>query len=52
MLSSANFLPLARSKAITKSLTVRLDRDRAERHQKKEEEAARREAEQPALFTF
>jgi len=31
---------------------VRLERDRAERRQKKEEEAARRETEQPALFEF
>jgi len=31
---------------------VRLERDRAERHQKKEEEAAAKKAEQPALFTF
>jgi len=31
---------------------VRLDRDRAERREKKEEEATRREAEQPALFDF
>ncbi len=31
---------------------VRLDRDRADRRQKKEEEAARRKAEQPALFDF
>jgi len=30
----------------------RLDRDRAERRQKREEEAARRKAEQPALFDF
>ena len=35
-----------------KRTTVRLDRERAERRQKKEEEAARREAEQPALFDF
>jgi len=33
-------------------IKVRLDRDRAERREKKEEEAARREAEQPALFDF
>ena len=31
---------------------VRLERDRAERRQRKEEEAARRKAEQPALFDF
>ena len=31
---------------------IRLERDRAERRQKKEEEAARGEAEQPALFEF
>jgi hypothetical protein len=31
---------------------ARLDRDRAERQQKREEEAARRKAEQPALFDF
>ncbi len=31
---------------------VRLDRDRAERRQKREEEAAARKAEQPALFNF
>ena len=35
-----------------KRTTIRLDRDRAERRQRKEEEAARREAEQPALFDF
>ena len=35
-----------------KRTTVRLDRDRAERRQKKEEEAVRRKTEQPALFTF
>jgi len=35
-----------------KRTTVRLDRERAERRQKREEEAARRKAEQPALFTF
>ncbi|MBA7692005.1 hypothetical protein ES703_100561 [subsurface metagenome] len=33
-------------------IEVRLDRDRAERREKKEEEAAKRKAEQPALFTF
>ena len=33
-------------------IKVRIDRDRAERREKKEEEAARREAEQPALFDF
>jgi len=31
---------------------IRLDRDKAERRQKREEEAARRKAEQPALFEF
>jgi hypothetical protein len=31
---------------------VRLDRDRAERRQRREEEAAERKAEQPALFEF
>ena len=31
---------------------IRLERDRTERRQRKEEEAARREAEQPALFDF
>jgi hypothetical protein len=31
---------------------VRLERDRAERREKREEEAARRTAEQPALFDF
>ena len=35
-----------------KRTTVRLDREQAERRQKKEEEAAKREAEQPALFDF
>ena len=35
-----------------KRTTVRLDRERAERRQRKEEEAARKKAEQPALFTF
>jgi len=35
-----------------KRIDVRLDRDRAERRQKKEEEAAKRKAEQPALFDF
>jgi len=35
-----------------KRIQVRLDRDRAERRQRKEEEVARREAEQPALFDF
>jgi len=35
-----------------KRTDIRLDRDRAERRQKREEEAARREAEQPALFDF
>jgi len=32
--------------------TIRLDRERAERQQKKEAEAAKRKAEQPALFHF
>ena len=31
---------------------IRLERDRAERQQRKEEEAAKRKAEQPALFEF
>ena len=35
-----------------KRTQTRLDRDRAERRQKREEEAAKRKAEQPALFTF
>ena len=35
-----------------KRTDARLERDRAERRQKKEEEAAAREAEQPALFDF
>ena len=35
-----------------KRTTVKLDRERAERCQKKEEEATRRKAEQPALFDF
>ncbi|GAI02623.1 unnamed protein product, partial [marine sediment metagenome] len=35
-----------------KRITVRLDRERAERRQKKEEEAARKKEEQPALFDF
>ena len=35
-----------------KRTEVREDRDRAERSQKKREEAAKRKAEQPALFTF
>ncbi len=35
-----------------KRTQIRLERDRAERRQKKEEEAARREAEQPVLFDF
>ena len=35
-----------------KRTTVRLERERAERRQKKDEEAARRKAEQPALFDF
>lgn len=32
--------------------TVRLERNRAERREKREEEAATREVEQPALFEF
>ncbi len=35
-----------------KRTAIRLDRDRADRRQKKEEEAAAREAAQPALFDF
>jgi len=35
-----------------KRTQIRLDRDRVERRQKREEEAARRKAEQPALFDF
>ncbi len=35
-----------------KRTQIRLDRDRAERRQKKEEEAAKRKAGQPALFDF
>ncbi|GAI38551.1 unnamed protein product [marine sediment metagenome] len=35
-----------------KQTSIRLDRDRAERREKKEEEAAKRKAEQPALFDF
>ena len=35
-----------------KRTDIRLDRDRAERRQNREEEAARRKAEQPALFDF
>jgi len=35
-----------------KRTQVRLDRERADRRQKKEEEAAQRKAEHPALFTF
>ena len=35
-----------------KRTTIRLDRDRAERRQKREEEATKRKAEQPALFEF
>ena len=35
-----------------KRTQIRLDRDRAERQHKKEEAAARRKAEQPALFEF
>jgi hypothetical protein len=33
-------------------IKVRLERDRAERRQRKEEEAAKKRAEQPALFDF
>ncbi len=36
----------------SKRTTVRLERERAERRQKKDEETARRKAEQPALFDF
>ena len=35
-----------------KRTQIRLDRDRAERRQRREEEAAKRKAEQPALFQF
>jgi len=35
-----------------KRTQIRLDRDRAERRQKREEEVAKRKAEQPALFEF
>ena len=35
-----------------KRTTIRLEQDRAERRQKREEAAARRKAEQPALFDF
>ena len=35
-----------------KRTTVRLERERADRRQKKDEEAARRKAEQPALSDF
>jgi hypothetical protein len=35
-----------------KRCQIRIERDRAERRQKREEEAAKREAEQPALFDF
>jgi len=35
-----------------KRITARQDKDRAERRQEREEEAAAREAAQPALFTF
>jgi len=35
-----------------KRTTVRLDRERAERRQKKEEEAAKRKEAQPAPFNF
>jgi hypothetical protein len=34
------------------SAKIRLEKDRDERRQKKEEEVAMRKAEQPALFTF
>ena len=36
----------------TKRTQARLDRERTERRQRKEEEAERRQAEQPALFNF
>lgn len=36
----------------SKRIAVRLDRDRAERRQKKEKEAARKKEEQPAMFDF
>ena len=36
----------------SKRTTVRLDRDRAERREKKEEEAAQKKAERPLLFDF
>jgi len=36
----------------SKRTTMRLERERAERRQKKDEETARRKAEQPALFDF
>jgi hypothetical protein len=35
-----------------KQTQIRLERERAERHQRKKEEAAQRKAEQPALFEF
>jgi hypothetical protein len=35
-----------------KRTQIRLERDRAERHQRKKEEAAQRKAEQPSLFHF
>ncbi|GAH43048.1 unnamed protein product, partial [marine sediment metagenome] len=35
-----------------KRTQVRLERDRAERRQKREEEAGKRRVEQPALFEF
>jgi hypothetical protein len=35
-----------------KRTQIRLERDRAERRQKKEEEAAQRKVGQPALFDF
>jgi len=35
-----------------KRTQVRLERERVERRQKREEEAAQRKAEQPALFEF
>jgi len=36
----------------TKRTQARLDRERTERRQRKEEEAAERKSEQPALFEF
>jgi len=35
-----------------KRTQIRLERDRAERHQRNKEEAAQRKAEQPSLFQF